>query len=407
MKKQKLTELIHLLEIELKRQGYKEATLNYYRRQWRLLVEYFQSQGEEYFSEKIAMEYIDQKCDYFEKEKNGKLTQSNSYLFRVVRMVGDFAEHGTVLRRYHRTLSKVNNETHKQIVENFSLYCQNTMNYSKSTCKNYKRICENFISFLESRNLEVGAITNEILTEFTKTLLGYSYKMVEFTLCGTRSFLKYLFANNYISIDLSFAIPMMQTRKQTRIPSVWDKEDVKKLLDAIDKSNPCGKRDYAIILLVTKLGLRSIDVKKIMFENLNWNENYIEFSQSKTGKKIRLPLLKDVGWAIIDYIKNGRPSSESPYIFLRHLAPIEAFSDEDHLYQIIMKYIRIAKIKIANKKVGMHSLRHSLATALLENHEPIERISDILGHQSVETTPTYLKSSVLLLKECALDMEVE
>lgn len=407
MSKQKITELIPLLEKELIRQGYKESTLNYYRTQWKNIATYFRSQNEEFFNEKIAMEYVDEKCDFFAKEKANILTQSNIYLFRVVRMMGDFAEHGTVLRRYHRTLSKVNNEYHKRCINDFFSYCQNTMSYSKSTCKSYYRVAENFISFLEAKNIEISEVTPEILTCFTKTLLGYSYKMVEFTLCGTRSFLRFLSVNNYINNDLSFALPMLQTRKLTRIPSIWDKEDVKKLLNAINTSNPCGKRDYAIILLVTKLGLRSVDAKNLMFEHLNWNENYIEFPQSKTGKLLRLPLLNDVGWAIIDYIKNGRPHSESPYIFLRHLAPIAPFSDEDHLHQMIMKYIRIAKIKIANKKVGMHSLRHSLATVLLENHEPIERISDILGHQSVESTPTYLKSSINLLKECALDMEVE
>lgn len=73
---------------------------------------------------------------------------------------------------------------------------------------------------------------------------------------------------------------------------------------------------------------------------------------------------------------------------------------------MIMKYIRRAKIRVGNKKVGMHSLRHTLATTLLEQHEPIERIADILGHQSVESTPVYLKSSLALLRECALDPEV-
>ena len=108
--------------------------------------------------------------------------------------------------------------------------------------------------------------------------------MVEFVLCGTRAFLRFLFAGNYLTNDLSFALPTRQTRKLTQIPSVWDHEDVEKLLNAIDTSNPCGKRDYAMILLVTKLGLRSIDVKHLKFENFNWNKNYMEFSQSKTGK---------------------------------------------------------------------------------------------------------------------------
>lgn len=407
MDKRKVSELIPLLEAELVRQGYKDATLNYYRLQWKHIENYFEAQNEPYFNENTAMEYVNKKCDFFAKEKANQLTQSNIYLFRIVRMMGDFAEHGTVLRRYQRTLSRVNNEFNKNCIDAFLLNCQTTMGYSKSTCNSYYRIAQNFISFLEARKVEIQQITPGILTDFTKTLLGYSYKMVEFTLCGTRAFLRFLFVKNYIPKDLSFALPMLQTRKQTRIPSVWDKGDVEKLLNSIDRASSCGKRDYAIILLVTKLGIRSIDVKKMMFEHLNWNENYIEFPQSKTGKMIRLPLLKDVGWAMIDYIKNGRPFSDSPYIFLTHLAPIAPFSDEDHLHQMIMKYIRIAKIKVANKKVGMHSLRHSLATALLENHEPIERISDILGHQSVETTPVYLKSSISLLKECALDMEVE
>lgn len=406
MKQITLTELINSLELELIRQGYKESTLNYYRTNWKHIKAYFELQNEDYFSERIAMKYVDNKCDFFAKEKANKLTQSNVYLFRVVRMMGDFAEHGTVLSRYHSTLSRVNDECNKKRIADFSVYCVAKMEYSKSTCKSYYRITENFISYLEANNIEISELTASIMTDFTKTLLGYSYKTVEFTLCGTRAFLRFLFNEGHIEKDLSFTIPVMQTRKQTKIPSVWDKADIEKLLNAIDRSNPCGKRDYAIILLVTKLGLRCIDVKHLKFSNFNWNNNYIELKQSKTHKIIRLPLLKDLGWAISDYLKNGRPISESDVIFLRHLAPIAPFSDEDHLHQIMMKYIRIAKIKTGNKKVGMHSLRHSLATTLLENNEPIDRISDILGHQSVDTTPTYLKSSINLLRECTLDMEV-
>ena len=132
-----------------------------------------------------------------------------------------------------------------------------------------------------------------------------------------------------------------------------------------------------------------------------------EFSQSKTGRQVRLPILKDVGWAIIDYIKDGRPVSDSPYIFLRHLAPIEPFSDADHLHQMIVKYMRLAKLPLSGKKkVGMHSLRHTLATTLMENHTSIDDIAGILGQQSTESTPTYLKSSLKLLSECALNPDI-
>jgi integrase len=246
------------------------------------------------------------------------------------------------------------------------------------------------------------------LAAFVKTLLGYTYKMVEFVLCGTRAFLRFLYAEGTVSADFSESLPNIQSRKQTRIPSVWDKNDLLKLLEAIDRGNPSGKRDYAIIMLAARLGLRCIDIKRLKFSNFNWNEKYVEFSQSKTGKQVRLPLLKDVGWAIIDYIKSGRPVSNLPYVFLRHLAPIEPFSDEDHLHQIIVKYMRLAKLPISSKKkIGMHSLRHTLATTLMENQTSVEDIAGILGQQSTESTPTYLKSSLKLLSECTLNPEVE
>jgi integrase len=270
-------------------------------------------------------------------------------------------------------------------------------------------IAENFLSFVESKHsLLLKDVNAADLTEFVKTLLGYSYKMVEFMLCGTRAFLRFLHSTRYLSTDLSQSLPAIMSRRQTRIPSVWSQEDLNKLLEAVDRGNPSGKRDYAIILLAARLGLRSIDIKRLTFENFKWSENRLEFSQSKTKHTVNLPLLRDVGWAVIDYVQNGRPVSDFPHIFLRHLAPIAPFADEDHLHQIIKKYMRIAKLPISGKKkIGMHSLRHTLATTLLEQHMPLSEISEILGHQSVDSTSVYLKSSLELLRECALSPEVE
>jgi len=398
-----IKELITNLKQELIRMGYAEATLNYYRVNWQRIVAHFDEIGEIYFSEAIAMGYVDIKCGFFEKEQSGMLTQSNIYLFRIVRMMGDFAQHGTVLRRYMRSLSRVNDPKNQEILERFTNYCK-ASEYAVSTRKSYVRTAENFLSYLEAHSILLENLNAADLTAFVKTLLGYSYKMVEFVLCGTRVFLRFLYSESVVLSDFSESLPNIQSRKHTRIPSVWDKTDLQKLLDAIDRGNPSGKRDYAIILIAARLGLRCIDVKRLKFSDFNWKENYFEFSQSKTKRQVRLPILKDVGWAIIDYAKNGRPLSDSPYIFLRHLAPIEPFSDEDHLHQIIRKYMRLAKLPISGKKkVGMHSLRHTLATSLMENHVSIDDIAGILGQQRVETTPDYLKSSLKLLSECALN----
>jgi site-specific recombinase XerD len=402
-----IKELVGLLEQELIRMGYKEATLNYYRDNWRKIIQHFDAIGEPFFSETAAMRYVDEKCGYFAKEKAGQLTQSNVYLFRVVRMMGDFQQHGTVLRRYHRSLSRINQPENVALLHKFAAYCQNC-DYAVSTQKSYVRTAENFLCFIEARGLLLETLEAPELTAYVKTLMGYSYKMVEFVLCGTRAFLRFLHGENVLVKDFSGVLPSMQVRRQTRIPSVWNHDDLQKLLAAIDRGNPSGKRDYAIILLATRLGLRCIDIKRLTFSDFNWNESLLEFSQSKTTKPMRLPLLKDVGWAVIEYIQHGRPVSNSPYVFLRHLAPIEPFSDQEHLHQMIVKYARRAKISVADKKkIGMHSLRHTLATTLMEQHTPLQEIADILGHQSTSSTPVYLKSSLSLLRECALSPEVE
>lgn len=402
-----IKELISLLEQELIRVGYKETTLKYYRDNWRRIIAFFDARGEKCFSENVAMEYVDEKCDFFAKEAAGLLTQSNVYLFRIIRMLGDFQQHGTVLRRYHRSLSKINKPENADLLKSFKQHCKHS-DYAISTQTSYSRTAENFVCFTEAHGLSLGSLTATELTDFVKTLMGFSYKTVEFILCGTRAFLRFLHGQKVLATDIAGSLPCMQARKQTRIPSVWAKEDLLNLLAAIDRGNPSGKRDYAIILLVARLGLRSIDVKNLTMSAFNWSENYLEFSQSKTGTSIRLPLLKDIGWAVIDYLKNGRPVSDSPYVFLRHLAPIQPFSNEDHLHQMIIKHMRAAKLPIVEKKkIGMHSLRHTLATTLLERHTPLQEISDILGHQSMESTPTYLKSSLQLLRECALRLEAK
>jgi site-specific recombinase XerD len=119
-----------------------------------------------------------------------------------------------------------------------------------------------------------------------------------------------------------------------------------------------------------------------------------------------LPLVQDVGWAVIDYLKYGRPKVGTPCIFVRHLAPFLPFSEGDHLSQIIAKYMKLAHIPISSKKrLGMHSLRHTLASLLLENDTPLAIISDVLGHVSTESTAIYLKVDIKKLKECPLYLE--
>ena len=397
-----VSELVSGLDAELVRLGYKPSTMLWYRGCWRRLEAFFASRGVQEFSLDVAMSWVDEACgDFFAKEQAGTLRPTDVYLFRVAAMLEDFAARRAVLRRYSRSLDKLNADQ-ADVLARFRVSLQ-TAGCAVSTVRTYVTVAGEFLAFTGTRGGLAG-LDAAVIDVFVTTLAGYQAKTVEQKLCAVRSFLRFAGGQRLVDDTVLDAVPAAKSSRQARIPSVWDPADVAKVLQAIDRGNPCGKRDYAIILLITRLGLRGIDVKRLRLADLDWPGNRLSVVQAKTGRRVQLPLLKDVGWAIIDYIRHARPTSECPEVFLRHTAPIGPFSDQDHLHQILIKHARAAHVPLDEaRRHGMHSLRHTLATKLLEAGTPVEQIAEILGHQQVASTGVYLKSSLRLLAQCALD----
>jgi integrase len=397
-----VSELVSALDAELVRLGYKPSTMVWYRGCWLRLERWFESRGVQEFSRDLAMAWVDEACGgFFEKEQAGALRANDVYLFRVAAMLDDFAVHGSVLRRYSRTVDKLSVEQ-AGILAGFQTWLR-ADGCAVSTVRAYGTVAGEFLAFTDRRGGLAG-LDGEVLGAFVLTLVGYQAKTVEHKLCAVRSFLRFAAAGGLIDRGVLEKVPAVRSSRQARVPSVWDPADVTKIIEAIDRSNPSGKRDYAIVLLICRLGLRAVDVKRLRFSDLDWPANQVSVLQAKTGRRVDLPLLKDVGWAIIDYIRGGRPVSDWPQVFIRHTAPIGPFSDQDHLHQILVKHARVAHVRVGEqRRHGMHSLRHTLATRLMEDGTPVEQIADILGHQSVQSTGVYLKSSLGLLAKCALD----
>ncbi len=200
-------------------------------------------------------------------------------------------------------------------------------------------------------------ITVSDIDSYLKTLAAYTYKTIEQRICAVRAFFRFLNDTGIYRNTLAEQTPMIQARKQTRIPSVWTEAELKALLNAIDIGSPKGKRDYAIILLACCLGIRVSDIKNLTFKNFNWYEKRLTFTQSKTKEILTLPIPNAVGWAVIDYIKNGRPDVDTDVVFVRHLAPYLHFSENDHLAQIIYTYMRKAHIPTLKKHRGGINVR--------------------------------------------------
>ncbi|WP_027416417.1 site-specific integrase, partial [Aneurinibacillus terranovensis] len=252
----------------------------------------------------------------------------------------------------------------------------------------------------------ISEITLEIISDYVISVCPNHEKSIASILTTLRVFLRFLYLHGYIKEDLSLSVPKQNKYRYPSVPSTWEPDEVKRMLGAIDRASPLGKRDYAILLLVAKLGIRAGDIKALKLSDLNWTSKTITITQEKTKVEVTYPILHDVGWALIDYLKHARPVCDTPYLFVRLNAPFEAFGENANLHNIITKYTRLAGITVPRgKRHGLHSLRHSLASTLLEQGASLAVISEILGHVDSKSTSVYLHTDMKGLTACALDPE--
>jgi integrase/recombinase XerD len=190
-------------------------------------------------------------------------------------------------------------------------------------------------------------------------------------------------------------------------PHLWTAEEIRRMLAGIDRQSATGKRDYAMILTTARLGLRVSDLRGLELGDLDWRAKQITIVQHKTGRPLRLPLLDDVGWAIIDYIRDGRPETACPKVFVKHRHPFDAFGCSSSVATRLTRHAARAGIEFPPGQVcGMHSLRGALAVAMIGGGTPIPVVSAVLGHASSDTTQAYyLRFDVERLRRCALDVE--
>ena len=298
------------------------------------------------------------------------------------------------------------NDNYKDIESKYLVEISN-LNLQSNSLYLREYISKVFLYYLQlNKILQLQELHRENIIDFLKEFNNYSKFTIKDYLAMLKVFLEFLYLHHYINEPFYLTLPKAHIPKQSKIPSVWNTKDIAKLLENIDRTTAIGKRDYAILLLIIKLGLRKIDVITLKFDDINWNNKTINIVQQKTKEPVSLPLLNDVGWAIIDYIKNGRPQSEIENVFLTHKNPISSFSrNHGNFGAILHKYMKKADIPIIKeKKNGVHSFRHTLASEMLKQSTPIETISSILGHVNSNATSVYLKIDIEKLRECILEV---
>lgn len=392
---------------ELEKMGYSYNSICGLRATFTRFNAFAEEKGKKFFTEELGHRFLGEKYGCWINYYSEPYPKGAKHAIRAIRLLGDYQLHGVIIRRIIKKKKYIRPPQFEEVLTAYEDECTSN-EYSLRGMRTRLQRLFFFIDYLNLREIQdVNEITPCIISDYVKTIFPKHEKSISAILTTLRVFLRFLYQSEYTETDLSLSVPKQNRYYYPPVPSTWNHDEVKKMLNIIDRGNPTGKRDYAILLLVAKLGIRAGDLKSLKLSDLDWVSRSINIIQQKTKVQVNYPILDDIGWALIDYLKNARPECDSSYLFLRMRAPFESFGKDANLHNIITKYIRAAGISISKgKRHGLHSLRHSLASALLEQGTPLPVISEVLGHIDSKSTAIYLRTNMDRLKECALDPEV-
>jgi site-specific recombinase XerD len=390
---------------EIERLGYSRRSRNRYRATWEHLIKFSSRNGlGDQFSGELAVRFLEEYrvTDGIDMSGEGW----RRHMVWGVKVLADFIESGridrgkTELEAIHLVPAMQNT------LRDYEGYCKDRLHLRAWTLERRKRELTIFLDFLHSRKARaLDEIQAMDLSEFVSWRDHLQPKTVSRIVSDVRSFLRFLTMRGILKKDLSVELPRIRIPRDAKIPSIWEQELVVRLLNAVDRSSAKGKRDYAILLLACRLGMRVGDIRTLRLDQIHWEDSTIEVTQSKTGLPLTLPLTTEVGEALIDYLKSGRPQSEHREVFLKVNPPFDPFTG-NNLHHIVSYWRLLAGIQFKTpQKRGLHSLRHTLATRLLQKATPLTTIAEILGHTSLESTRIYAKADVESLRSVALDSE--
>jgi len=400
-----LNDLIFQAKKCLQELNYSDHSIKTYRLIWQRFSEYAQNENQHQYSKGLASGFLDQY--YGISDLGNPKKKFDRTKIRAMMILDDIKNTGHFKRQYG-SKPRIRSNGFEDVYKAYQLFLMG-QNQSKNTITTRLSRIDTFFRYLESRNiLDTSVISPKIIIDFMaylqKNYTSPGKSNVMFTL---RNFLTCPTLSTYFPESLGKVITVIRTNKNERLPSFYSQEEVKRVLDSVDRSSRQGKKDYLIILLAAQLGMRTSDIRCLKLENIKWDRNTLEFSQQKTKKYMQLPINEPLKFAILDYLKNSRANvaiSNSGYLLIKTRAPYEPYSENNHFTSRISLYFKKSGVQTKGKHHGLHSLRHSLASQLLKSLIPITTIANALGHNSIEATKRYLQIDIEQLRTVALEV---
>lgn len=393
-------ELVSLCDTELQQREYLSDYYGRIKRNWETLRSWMKEQGLTEFNEAVGNRFCDE--TYGTHLMPRRPPASFREKLRSVRMLVSYQMNGDFEFRCP-SVEYIFEGSIGQEALKYLEHCKNDLTLAEKTIENKRLYLYNFCRYLNSCNLSLDDLSIEKMEDFFQ-YMGYTLASRHNAARNIRLFLIYAYDDGCSAKDCSVFILPDNYRKNCKIPTTYEEDEIKQLLNSVERASAIGKRDYLILLLAAEYGWRAKDITKFCFDDIDWDKNRIRFGQHKTDVPVEFPLLATVGNAIIDYLKYARPDSDVPEIIvsMENTNKGKPLSSPT-IHSIVTKYMKRAGIKNwQGKKHGPHAMRHSLATNLLKKNVALPIISTVMGHQRTETTRVYISVDYDKLKQCAL-----
>ncbi len=393
MKNIEIQSLIAKCILQLRDDGYDEKCIETHRRRWQSgIVSYMLNAGEEMFSSQIGESFLSDVLP-------GLAASTQRAHRRSIRLLEEFMQTGKVRRRIVKLQSHpLPGEIGDAVLQHLDFLRE--QHRCEPTIHNHRRLLSYFIEGLSQKGIyKICDITEEVIVAFVDH--AQTCKLEHFY--AIRQFCSFLYENGLTSINLSYVLARNNFPPHEKLPSVYNANEISQIEASIEQSSAVGKRDYAIFLLASRLGLRVSDIAALSWDNIDWDSGKITLYQYKTKAPVELPLLKEVGEALVTYARDARPKSPLNQIFLTATAPYRPMT-RISLNGVVIRIMQSSGIDTSGRRFGPHSMRHSLASNMLQQGTSLPTISSILGHESTQSTMEYLRVDVTNLRDCVLDI---
>jgi len=287
-----------------------------------------------------------------------------------------------------------------RIEHGFAQYLSQERGLSRATLANYIPLLRRFLSErFKTDRIQLDELSptdvNTFILRYAQSVKRSTAKLMVTSL---RAFFRYLRLRGEIATDLAEFVPTVADWRLSDLPKSLEPEQIESLLKSCNQSNKVGQRDYTILLLLARLGLRAGEIVAMTLDDINWEAGELHI-RGKGPRKDLLPIPWDVGEALATYLQHGRPFCSTRRVFVRIKAPYQGFSSSVAVCNIVQRALLRAKIQTCHK--GAHLLRHSLATHMLREGASLAEIGEVLRHQSQNTTEIYIKVDIAALRSLA------